>query len=180
MKKGISKYVKIILLCLCIVYILIGCNNSFSTSNKFKLKTQKDITNYIIKNFSQYKDRIEDELKIDSEIVSDKENEQEYIEFHINPNTKLQFKYDNIGISVIKNLSKPDDEKGKKKIEIYLEGIKDDAKVHVSLETQYGYIVSEYKANDLEHPILNEKEKEENYNSKIKTNISTEEIKDLI
>ena len=182
MKKNISKYVKIILMYICIVHVLIGCNDNYISTNNLKLRTQADVTNYIAENFSEYNGRIKDESRFEGKIVSDKKNqkEQRYIEFCINDDTKIRFESNNVGISIIKDFSQSNEPKDKKELEIYLIGIDNDAKVHISLETQYGYIVSEYKADDLEHPILSQKEKEENYNLKIKSNISTEEIEELI
>ncbi len=182
MSKYISKYVKTILLYICIVSVLGGCNDNHTLTNNVKLNTQSDITNYIAENFSEYKSRIKEESQLEGEIVSDSNNEEEqkYIQFCINDDTKIRFESNNLGISIIKNISQSNEPKDKRLLEIYLIGIDDDAKVHVSLETQYGYIVSEYRANDLAHPILTKKEKEEGFDIAIKQYISTEEMEELI
>ena len=98
----------------------------------------------------------------------------------VDNSTKIKFGA-NESFKIVKELKTKSsiNKKENDEIVICLYGLEDDDKIRVTLIGN-GSISSEYKVNDIEHPISNRKEKEEGFDVAIKQNISTEEMEELI
>lgn len=173
-----------ILECCFIVFIscMFGCriNNS---SASLKISTDEQIVNYIYENFDRYNERITEETGCEGRIIEEKNDDGQSnccIEFDIDNSTKIKFGA-NESFKIVKELKTKSsiNKKENDEIVICLYGLEDDDKIRVTLIGN-GSISSEYKVNDIEHPISNRKEKEEGFDVAIKQNISTEEMEELI
>ena len=183
-KKSVIKRVKLIsiLICLClfIIQVCIGCGENYTSSPNHKLGTQSKITNYIAENFDEYKSKIKEETGFEGKIVSEKVNgkDQKYIEFDIDDTTKIKFEVADVGVIITKKLAPTKELNWEREIEMLLIGMDKDDEVVITLSGN-GSIHCNYNANDLEHPLPSQKEKDEGIDHQIKLNMSTEELKEL-
>ena len=168
------------------ISLIMGCSkNNYSNNIKGKLSTQKQIVNYLGKNFDKYSERILNETGYHGSIVKEQNDDgqnEEFIEFNVDDLTQIKFGEEG-SYKITRKLNTINGANVNGQIIISLFGLKSDDKIDVQLKwtgNVEGGISCKYRANDIEHPLPDQKERDERINSQIKLNISTEEIEELI
>ncbi|NMM63548.1 hypothetical protein HBE96_12855 [Clostridium sp. P21] len=177
--KRVILFLTLICLCIFIMQVFVGCSNNYTTPKDTKMATESDIIKYVAENFDKYRSRIKDESGVEGKVVNGIINgkEEKYIEFDIDNDTKIKFVVTST-VRITKQFEPSQEFNYTREIEMVLFGMREDDDIRIKLRGN-GSISCDYKANDLEHPLPSQKEKDECIDSQIKQNISTKELEKL-